>query len=293
MTEQNALFLFDSRMDDTDNVTVAVSTGTEVSAMPVSNLRLTDRSLPARVTMSSNVAVIDITLPGARTVDTLGLVDCNITTAGTYRLRGWSDALRGATLVYDSTAVAAPIPTPSDYTASVYGSGSYGMGSYGAGTTLPDDIDRSVYLVDLGAEYSAQYWELTISDTNLSYAQIARVYLSLRKQYTTNLSYNFVKTADSRTRVREALGGARWRSLKAQRRKLSARYEMQTDTAADEIDLYARQFGQEIPFIFCARPFGNNNRMAASAIYGVFDGPTSSPTDYDMNTFAFSISEEL
>lgn len=289
----DALFLFDSRLDDVDNTTLTVSTGTEVSSMPIENIQDVDRSLPARITPSSTVAVIDITLPGARVVDTFALVDCNITTGGTYRLRAWSDAIRGSTLVYDSTAVAAPIPTPADYTASNYGSGDYGLGSYGAGTALPDEIDRSVYIVDLEAEYTARYWELTITDANLSFVQLSRVYLSLRKNYDINISYGWQASPERRSDVLESIGGARYRNLKPQRRRLTVEYTALTDSERDEVLMNLQQFGQSIPFIFCAEPFINDNRTASTAIYGVYDGPSASNPTYNSNRFSFTMSEDL
>lgn len=290
----DALFLFDSRIDDPDNVTVAVSLGTEISTLPIENVQSTDRNLVSRITLPpANVVRIDITLTGNRSLDTLGLVDCNITSGGTYRLRGWTDALRGSSLVFDTGDTPPPIPNPDTYTASVYGSGNYGLGSYGYGSALPDEIDRNVYLEDLGETYSARYFELRIIDANLTFLQLSRIYLSLRKQYGVNVAYNLVYSRESRSRTREAIGGARFRRLLPQRRGMDVSYEFNTDAESDELQLNLQQFGEDIPFIFCAQPFVNDVRTSASSIYGVYQGPTTSPRFLDINSFTFRLSEEL
>lgn len=152
--------------------TPALSTGSWVSALPLTNLQDPRLSLVARSSDALAASTqFETDLGVARAVRVIALVKHNISTAGTWRVRGSSAAgtFSGGPLVYDSGTVNV---WPTALTAEQV----EGM--------------NQIALVVPSAAQSARYWLIEITDTANSngYVEIARLVIAGGWQPTINMS---------------------------------------------------------------------------------------------------------
>jgi hypothetical protein len=135
-----------------DLATFAGVVGTWSADYPVTNLGDTmEPGIVARVTPASGAAAFTATLPAARSLQFVGLVEHLVPAAGTVRVRFYSDVL--TTLVHDTAAVTIPDPTSDPQTFPVLLDAAISVRS------IRVDIAGLSGDLDIGACEIAQFWE--------------------------------------------------------------------------------------------------------------------------------------
>lgn len=281
----NALFLLDNAVD-----VAQIAASSAVATGPVTNIQNQQRTRIWRSGFGS-ASYLQITLASAVTTSHVAIVDVNLTVAGTIRVRAWTDAIGGATLVADVTL------TPGVYTDPLqpllpYGQGNFNVGTFGAFSDYAALNTRNVTLFTMPANITARYWQIDFSDSNTSYQQCGRVVMSNALVFTNNLDYSWTGTREERSSFRESLGGQIYSQPRDSRLHLAGSFDYLTDSERTTMLKYMQRFGFRRPLIYSMYP-ENTDQGLTTTMYGRFVNASVSGVLLNQNKFPFEIAEAL
>ena len=142
------------------------STFAGVTWQPDLNDSMLKRELITAVARSLDLSAfnLDITLSVDQPVESLGIINHNLSKTGTYRWRAYSNPAR-TNLIYDSTTIT--------------------VGKY------YDKMEYQTTCDATGSEISTSYWRLTLSDPSNTYGyfQIGRIFIGQRLYFDKNMDY--------------------------------------------------------------------------------------------------------
>jgi hypothetical protein len=270
-----------------DTATVAAST--EAALMPASNIKEFERSKKWRSGAGTS-SYLNITFGVEEAREWVALVDLNLTSAGTIRIQAWTDGLGGAAQVYDQSF------TPTLYSAAIqsnnYGGGSYGLGNYGSNAPISQLDARNLTILPLGASYTAKYWRITFTDTNTSFQEVARVYITTAVEFTYNISWGWRIGRVENSGFRKSLGGQRYVQERDSQLEISGDFDYLTDLERTNMLVRMFEIGSRDPIIFSVYPEATN-RGLTTTMYGHFEDFSFAHANHDMNRFPFRLLEDL
>lgn len=199
----STLIAYPNRTDES-----TLSGGAWTATLPLSNLQSRLIAKVARSTDAANASTkFDLVLAKKRLIRVLSLVNHNLSSTSTYRIRSFADA--GFTnLIYDS-GVAAVWPV-------VYPSGilEWEADNFWSGQLLDEDkIGYNLTLVHVLATATfAQYFRFEFFDSSnpAGYVQIGRLFLASEWQPVVNMNYGASLAYETKTAISEAISGAEY-----------------------------------------------------------------------------------
>ena len=279
----NSVFLFSNQIETAQSLTASSS------VLPVSNLVNPQRTKVWR--SSSNSAYVDFSLDNAVGADHLAIVDLNMTTAGTIRVRAWSDAVNGALLEFDRYYDPVVFTSTSDVDTN-YGEGDYGLGAYGAATPLTSTSRKNVNLLPFGQIVLGAHYRIDFVDVNLSYIQAGLMFLDKARIYNINLSYGWKIRQIDRSVSRESVAGQKYIQPRDTRLEIQGRFDALNEMERTDTIVALTQLGNTKSFVFSVFP-ENNNKGLTTTIYGSFSSSDLTNTFQDRNEFNFTVVEDL
>jgi hypothetical protein len=283
----NALLLLDNFADY-----AIVEASTELGTAPVANLQNTRRSSYWRSESINDTSDLDFTLlaaPDGTGSTHVALVDVNLTVNGTIRVRAWSDAVGGASLVIDQTVTPTlftSLPLPSSLYYGTYGPGPYGVVDYGPVN------QRNVTLITLSVPTTALYWRVTLTDTNTSYQQCSRVFIGKGVTLANNMAYGWTAEYLDNSVEKKSIAGQRYSQPRDSQLQITGNYDRLSDAERTTMLINARRFGKTRPIIFSLFP-ENTDQGQSTTIYGVLSGLKLSNTDFGKNEMPIIVTEDL
>lgn len=285
----NMLFAHKNEVDDA----TSLAASSAVSGMPASYLQDAQRSLLWRSTAAGS-QTIDVTLASdAEPIEVFALVDHNITLAGTVQVQAWTDALGGASEVYNQTLQ--PYQPVYGYGDLAYGSGLFGgFDTYVSGVSIAEarEVLRPILLKKITPAITARYWRVTFSDAGLSYYQAGRLWLGPAFTPTRNFGYGASLELETRTRRIESRGGQDYSNPRPMRTIINLSMEHAPDEDRDRLWLYYRRLGDSTPFIISLLPDGGYAQESTTFYVG-FQRLRSSWQSYQGSQLPMTIREVL
>ena len=280
----NSIFLFDN-LADAATLTASSTAG---STMAVANLQDPQRSKFWR-SGAGTASYVDMTLAAVRGTTHLALVDLNLSTVGTIRVRAWTDAINGSTNVLDTT-VSPTLYIEDERTPAAWGAGLYGAGPYGIGAITQDQA-RNITLVPFGSTINAAYWRINFADSAGSYQQCGRLFVARAVEFEQNLSHGWDAEAIDETVQRYSLGKQRYYNAIDRRLRLRGNFDWLTEDERTRMTKRLINWGQHRPLIYSIFPEGTN-RGLVSTVYGRLASGAIGNPQYGQNTLAFSVEED-
>lgn len=285
---QRCLFMFRSIADAPGTVITADS---EAPGLPVGNVANASRGVPYR-SGPAGEARIDVTLPASDpdVMQGLAFVDHNLTSAGSIRMRAWSDAIDGADMVYDETI--RPLAALGGF-----GQGGFGQGGFGSNPISLDNAGGRVVSVHVLPNVSevaaARYWSITLAESSTEYQQLGRLMMGRVFRPRVTVQRGWPLSIDDITPSITTPTGVRYgpdEPVLAVSTQLSFRHL--TSAERDELWRQTLRLGQQVPFVVQVRP-GDGLAQVHSAIYGRFSNPEAARRNGLFNQFTTSVREAL
>lgn len=238
---------------------------------------------------------LDFTIPfpvqAGQEITHVALVDLNLTSAGEIHVEAWTDGIDGSDSVVDITAAPWLLSEPLSISLP-FGGGYFGLGPFGASPDANALNGRNVTLIALPAETGAQFWRITLTDTNVSYIQCSRVYLARATVFTTNISFGWSASFDDPSVFKPSIGGQRFVQPRDGSLILEPSYDWLSDAERTAQLINLRRFGSWRPLIFSISPEATDEGIALT-VYGHYENAGVRHTNLSINQFAFRIVEEL
>lgn len=262
--------------------TPALSGGSWLAALPLTNLqdrRLHKVARSADALAASTKFTVDLGV--ARAVRVLALVNHNISSAGTVRFRGYSDAGL-TTLVYDSTAINA---WPSSVAAAWAATAAEAYQNY----------VRTALHVAATAQ-SARYWLVEVSDTGNSdgYVQIGRLMICGGYEPTYHYAPGKKLGWETSSSRQETDGGAVIHNRRARRRVVQCAFE---NTPLNESLAYVfemqKELGTDGQLFVVLDPDDATNLHRQSFLCTMKELTALEARNYQYNHTYFALIEEL
>lgn len=278
----NSLFMFSNQIE---TATLAAST----AVLPVNNLKNSQRSKIWR--SSSSTAWVSATLSEANGADYLALVDLNLSTSGTIRVRAWMDAVDGAVLEFDEyyDPIVFSVNTEVDVD---YGQGDYGLGAYGTNTPIVSSSRKNVQLLPLGQTLLSPYYKVDFVDANVDYVQFGVMFLAKARIFDINLAYDWSIKQIDRSVSKESIAGQRYIQPRDTRLEIQGRFPALSEAERTDMIVQITEAGNTKSFIYSVFPL-NNNVGLTTTIYGAFSDSNISNQFENRNEFSFTVTEEL
>lgn len=293
----NATVLFDNYVDRA--TTIAATTTYDAVSTPSSNIRDVTRSAVWRSTNSSAAVDVDITLNSYETLATthIAVVDAKYaslipsipSTRGSIRVRAWTDALGGATLVYDQYIY------PWDEIDALGVAGFDQQNS--ASTTIfrPRMLwPNLVNVVAIGSTITARFWRFTFGG-NADQHQCSRIYLSKGYIFPVNFKQGSQRSFQQYTRSVKNLSGSDYfnsNAIRPQQQRVT--FTKLTNTQRDTLLLNLRTQASSAPFVYQLRPDAGGAQKTMSAGYGRQIGEISvEDSNFNASDVSFVIDEVL
>lgn len=279
----NASFYFGSQADAG---TVTASS----EQIPASNVLDPQRSRVWRSAVGQ-ASFLDINLPGAGLVDSIVLIDTNLSSSGTIRVQVYPTSAR-TTASMDFTF------NPFTYAAAngvpAYGLGAYGLGAYGipGGAAAAAGGIKNVTVIPLPTSTMDRFFRITFTDATTSFQQLGRLFVGQATMFSSSISYGWTLAQNARSASRESIGGQRFVQPRPQRGQISGQFEFLSESDRNSLAMKLAEYGEDFPFVFSVYP-ETSARGVASSIYGRFAGPSLVNAAFDRNTLNFSVLEEL
>ena len=281
----NSLFLIDDQVR-LGTVTASSQAGT---TMAPGNLQTAPPSEFWRSADGQSSSVF-VTLADAVGVTHGAAINVNFTTAATIRLRGWSDAMNGSTLVYDQTFY--PTLYIEDERSGLdLGEGDFGEGSFGSAARAEDNISN-ITLMPLGATFYDRYWRYDFEDLEGDFQQVGRIVMAPGLEFENNLSYGWDGEYDDLTVEQESPGGQMYREERPRRLILRGSFDLLTEAERTRMFMRLRNLGTSVPFIYSVFPEPTNRGMT-STVYGTFTQSVLGNPGPRANSLKFSVRQEL
>lgn len=185
---------------------------------------------------------------------------------------------------------------PTLYAAAVaqanYGGGGYGQGNYGS-TVVESQLDaRNLTIIDFGQSYPQKYWRVTLEDTNTSYQELARLYLTTPVEFTYNVSWGWRLSRVENSAAKKAIGGQRYVQQRDSQLRIDGDFDYLTDNERSDMAVRLFEIGERTPIIFSIYPEATR-RGLTTTLYGHFEDASFAHASHDINRFPFSVIEDL
>jgi len=273
----NMLVLFDNLLD----AAVSLVTSDAAANLPISNLQHAQRSVIWRSNSNGSVT-IDMQLDGSF-YSHLALVDHNLSVTGTVQVQGWSDAINGASLVFDVSMGAY------DY-ASSFGSGLYGAGGYGG--PMAEQFLSPVLVIPTGNIQTAPYVRITLADAAMPYYQIGRIFIGNAWQPLHNMSFGWSVTPVDNTDWQESASKQDYGNINLSHLEVSIPLDWVDDAVRDTLWMQLLKVGFHRSCILQLRPGSGAQRLYLS-LYGKFKSRKMTPDRPGNSPFKIDFREDL
>lgn len=185
---------------------------------------------------------------------------------------------------------------PSLYSAAVgqanYGGGAFGQGNYGS-TVAESQLDsRNLTIVPFGRSYLDKFWRVTFTDTNTSYQECARVYITTPVEFTYNISWGWRLSREDRSAAKESIGGQRYVQERDSRLRVSGDFDYLSDAERTSMAVRMFEIGENTPIIFSIYPEATTRGLTTTG-YGRLVDASLSHSSHEINHFPFTFLEEL
>lgn len=281
----NALFLLSNFVESG-----VVEASTETPTAPATNVQNSQRSQIWRSDFGGS-SYVDITLPAARDVSHVAIVDTNITVNGTIQVEAWDDAIDGATQTVDTT-VAPNLYVDPNEVAIPFGEGAFGSGPFGAVESSALINGRNITLIALPADVTSQFFRITFADDDTSWQQAGVIYLANAEQFAVNIGYGWQASRIERSGFRESLGGQRYVQQRDGRLVLEGTFEFLTDAERTRTLITLQRFGEFRPLLFSIIPQTTDEGLTAT-VYGTLRSTSVTAHNFSLNRLQFQAVEEL
>lgn len=263
----NAVFLFDNYID---RGTVAASSTYSATTTDVINVQHPSRARIWRAANAVGTADVDCTLSANETLSITHAAIVDPTnqeyeagSPATIQLRGWSDAINGASLVYNQTV---------NLWAEIAAMGVNGFDMVNT-APAPDSLKyrmlwpNPVLVIALGATYTARFWRFTFGGVNTNF-QASRLFLSKGFVPAANFSYGYsTEFADLSNPARTISGQEFMNGTRARPQRIRLTFDQMTDGERDLFTLNARLAQQSGPFVCQLKPDAGGAQKMMTSLY--------------------------
>lgn len=192
----------------------------------------------------------------------------------------------GADIIVNPTLYAAAVAQAN------YGGGGYGQGNYGS-TVAESQLDaRNLTMIDFGSSYSQKYWRVTLEDTNTSFQELARLYITTPVEFTYNVSWGWRLSRIENSAAKKAIGGQRYVQERDSQLRIDGDFDYLTDNERSDMAVRLFEIGERTPIIFSIYPEATR-RGLTTTLYGHFEDASFAHASHDINRFPFSVIEDL
>ena len=281
----NALFLLTNYAESG-----VVSASTETPTAPAGNVQNSQRGEFWRSDFGGS-SYLDLTLPAARTISHIAIVDTNITVNGTIQVEAWDDAIDGVTQTVDIT-VAPNLYVDPNEVAIPFGEGAYGAGPFGAVESSALINGRNVTLIALPSGVTSPFIRVTFADDDTSWQECGVLFVASAEQFDVNLSYGWQASRIERSAFRESLGGRRFVQQRDGRLVIQGQFEWLSDAERTRMLITLQRFGEFRPLLFSVIPETTDEGLTTT-VYGTLRGSSLNHHNANLNRLQFQAVEEL
>lgn len=278
----NSIFMFSNQLE---NATLNASS----AVFPVSNIVNAQRTKIWR--SSNNAPWVTFSLADAFGADHLAIVDLNMSTAGTIRVRAWLDAVNGTQLefdqYYDPNVFSVNTEVDVDY-----GLGDYSLGNFGTNSPIAATTRKNVQILPFGVTLLSPFYRVDFSDANLAYVQAGVMFLSKARVFDVNLAYDWNIKQIDRSVSKESIAGQKYIQPRDTRLQIQGRFPALNESERTDMIVQITEVGNTKPFVFSVFPL-NNNVGLSTTIYGSFSDSSITNKFENRNDFSFTVTEDL